>query len=249
MNEHLLTLKNIENLTSLWQVVGRAGGSFTRKTNYSFNNIKNSDWPNRIWFDITYDFEVNDILRIRSEMPDLSGSLIIPSWEIFDQEKRVLFTNNGFQEVFEQWGMGLHLNRNFEGSSSADIKTVSTNLEARIFAEAASLSFGYHINPELIERTFGHENIEFYVAESAGKVAGTGILFCSGNIAGIHAVGVVPAMRRKGIAKKLMLHILENAYTKNMAYATLQASEMARPMYLDLGFKDQFRMHNFALQQ
>lgn len=249
MNEHLLKIKNIENLTLLWQLVGKSSQSFTRKTNYSFNDIKNSDWPNRTWFDATYDFDVNDILRVKNQMPDLPESSIMPSWEIFDRQKRDLFINNGFQEVFKQWGMGMHLSRNFEGSSSADIKTVSTNSEAQIFAEAASLSFGYHINPELIKRTFGHENIEFYVAVSGGKAAGSGILFCSGNIAGIHAVGVVPTMRRKGIARKLMLHILENAYAKNMAYATLQASEMARPMYLDLGFKDQFRMYNYAFKR
>lgn len=52
----------------------------------------------------------------------------------------------------------------------------------------------------------------------------------------VHAVYVVPALRRRGIARALMLELIDFARTLSLAQLVLHPSEAGRPLYAGLGF-------------
>ncbi len=66
---------------------------------------------------------------------------------------------------------------------------------------------------------------------------------------GVHSVGIPPEMRRKGYAKQIMKLLINSAVDNACDYMTLQASDMGKNLYLNLGFKEQFTIKNYKLQQ
>jgi ribosomal protein S18 acetylase RimI-like enzyme len=54
---------------------------------------------------------------------------------------------------------------------------------------------------------------------------------------GIYAVGTVPGLRRRGLAKRLMLHVLADGYQRGARTASLQSTPMGEPLYASLQFR------------
>jgi len=54
---------------------------------------------------------------------------------------------------------------------------------------------------------------------------------------GIYAVGTAPGWRRRGMAKRLMLHVLADAYRRGARTASLQSTRMGEPLYSLLQFR------------
>jgi GNAT superfamily N-acetyltransferase len=54
---------------------------------------------------------------------------------------------------------------------------------------------------------------------------------------GIYAVGTALGWRRRGLATRLMLHVLADAYRQGARTASLQSTPMGEPLYALLGFR------------
>ena len=54
---------------------------------------------------------------------------------------------------------------------------------------------------------------------------------------GIYAVGTVPSRRRRGLARRLVEHVLADAYQRGARTASLQSTPMAQQLYRSLGFE------------
>lgn len=59
-------------------------------------------------------------------------------------------------------------------------------------------------------------------------------------------MGVIPAMRRKGLAEQMMRRILNQSLAQGFRYAMLQASAMGKGLYQKLGFTEQFVLKNYT---
>lgn len=66
---------------------------------------------------------------------------------------------------------------------------------------------------------------------------GTAILFQINKVSGIHGVGVISGMRRRGFAEQIMKRLINMAVENDSQHVTLQASAMGRNIYLKLSFK------------
>ena len=139
--------------------------------------------------------------------------------------------------------MSLSLTQQYEPTNRLDFKLVKNRDEISTWCTAFEQSFGYKIN----ETTLLHsvDKIAYYTVFLEGQPAGTVILYNTGTVAGIHSLGVVPKMRGKGIAQEIMQFVLKEALSTGAKIATLQASEMARNMYIRLGFTEDFYMKNY----
>lgn len=77
-----------------------------------------------------------------------------------------------------------------------------------------------------------------FVGWSRGRaVAWTSLLFYAG-VAGIYGVATIPAARRRGIARALVLHAIEIARQVGYQIAILSPTEMSEGIYRRLGFRD-----------
>lgn len=77
---------------------------------------------------------------------------------------------------------------------------------------------------------------------------GTLTLFQTEKIMGIHGVGVIPEMRKKGFAEEIMKFAINEAIDADAQYAQLQASDLGKDIYRRLGFEDLFLIKNYVLE-
>ena len=81
----------------------------------------------------------------------------------------------------------------------------------------------------------------YYVAETGGEIVGYGGIHIAADEGNITNIAVRPDMRRQGIAKKLLEHIINAAERAGVKYMTLEVRESntpARELYSRFGFTD-----------
>jgi ribosomal protein S18 acetylase RimI-like enzyme len=236
---------NIDNLTSLWKIAGASNESFFSKEKYNYCYVENSDWPNRLWFNQSIDNKL--ITSVKERISSIVTPLTVAYWDTYKNNSFVDLESYGFTKLFEQVGMSLKLDKPISIVNNLDIQLVSNKTEANTWAKLFEKSFGYKILQDTIIKTIS--KMDYYIAYSENRPVGTAISFKTNNIMGIHSVGIPPEMRRKGYAKQIMKLLINDAIIKGCEYITLQASEMGKNLYLNLGFKEQFIIKNYRLKK
>jgi len=245
MKEELYIINaNIDNLTSLWKTASMPYGSYFSESIFSYSYINNSDWPNRLWLNQDVDKEI--ISSIKDEILSISVPLIVPYWDIYENNLYKDLELQGFTKTFEQVGMSLKIGKPLRINNYLEIRLVSNNSEAKLWADIFKKSFGYRIHPKTILMT--KSKINYYIASSQNQPVGTGISYKTNKILGVHSVGIPPEMRRKGYAEQIMKLLINLAVEEGVDYMTLQASDMGKNLYLKLGFEEQFVIKNYKLQ-
>lgn len=240
-----ITKKNIDNLTSLWKKVSIPFQGFFPDDEFDYCQIQNSDWPNKLWFKQ----KVNEqslnkaIETINSSSVNLSFSY----WDDFNRPINQLIEKSGFTKKSEQIGMSLKLNQKFQEQNRLSFQIVTEQVQAKIWADLYPQSFGYRISDEILIKT--HKEIQYYLTYLDKRPIGTAIAFQTENIVGIHGVGIIPEMRKRGFAEEIMYFILNRAFDEKIEYATLQSSAMGKGLYDKLGFTEHFIIKNYLLTQ
>ncbi|NMH86566.1 GNAT family N-acetyltransferase [Flavivirga algicola] len=236
---------NIENLTSLWQTVSQPFKAYFEEKGFEYSFVENSEWPNRLWFN--KDIDEHLVSLVKNKVRSFSSNMIVPYCDIYKSDSFKLLEQNDFHLKFEQIGMTLKTNSLFKGVGDLKLLKVTTKKEFELWSTLFKRSFGYFINPELLKMSY--KLVSYYIAYHQKEAVGTGILFNTGDVSGIHAVGIVPEQRRRGYAERTMKLLINEAITMNYKYVTLQASDMGKNLYLKLGFKEQFKIKNYILQK
>lgn len=79
-----------------------------------------------------------------------------------------------------------------------------------------------------------------------GENVSTAIALDLGGDCGIYNVGTLPHARRRGLAAGVTTALLRDALTRGCLTASLQATPMAEPLYLALGFRDLGRICEYV---
>lgn len=238
-----LITANIENLTALWKAASTPFNAYFENSIFNYGEVRDSDWPNRLWFNDEPSQEGINMVLENSGL-NLAG-LKFPYWDIYNSNSYELLEKNGFKLLSEQIGMSLRLGKPFTGAGNLNIMAVSNDAEAELWAEVYPKGFGYQISKEIVIKTYN--DINYYLAYYQNQPAGTAMVLNTGGISGIHGIGVVPEMRRKGFAEEIMNFVLNRSIESNAEYATLQSSPMGKNIYLKLGFEEQFVIKNYGI--
>lgn len=236
--------KNFANLTSLWQEVSQPYDAVFHQPEFSYSFIKDAAWPNRLWFhrEVTAPM----LRQAKERLQNLPRPMVIPLVEFLEDRSEKLFAQQEFRILFEQIGMSLKLNKLYETREMLTLKRVSQANEAKLWSQLFEQSFGYQILPHLLMTS--PANAHFFTIYNAQQQAiGTALWYQTNDIVGLHAVGVVPAMRRKGYAETIMKQLLNQAVNEGLQVVTLQASMMGKGLYQKLGFTEDFTMKNYVL--
>jgi len=233
---------NIDNLTALWKTVATPLLSYHKTDRFEISQIKNSGWPNRLWFreDITEE-NLPQILDLMEKNP----GLIIPYWDIFGSHSNTIFEKNRFKIRIQLAAMALKLGDKLPLSNNITFKRVLNEEDATTWSNIYQLSFSYVISKETLVHNY--ETIKFYLVHLNEKPIGTLTLFQTGKVMGIHGVGVIPEMRKRGLAEEIMKFALNEAIDSGAEYAHLQASPLGKGIYIRLGFEDLFLITNYFL--
>ncbi|GAA3782688.1 GNAT family N-acetyltransferase [Flavobacterium ginsengiterrae] len=233
---------NIDNLTTLWRTVATPLLSYHKNDPFQFSQIQNSGWPNRLWFreEITEE-NLPQILDILKNNP----GLVIPYWDVFKSNSNEIFEKNGFEIRNQLVAMALKLDQKFELENKLYFKRVLNEEDAKTWSDIYPLSFNYVISKETLVHNY--ENVKFYLVHLDEKPIGTLTLFQTGKVMGIHGVGVIPEMRKRGFAEEIMKFAINEAIDAKAEYAQLQASPLGKNIYSRLGFEDLFSITNYFL--
>lgn len=243
MKNRSLIEDNINNLTGLWKTVGIPFDSYHNNNTVEYCKIENSGWPNKLWF--RQDTTENDAEKAIKTIKYNSG-LVLPYFDIFETNSYEILENKGLFKKTEQIAMALKLDQKFEQQNNLGFKRVLNPEDAKIWTDIYPDAFGYVISKEILIQN--NKKVQFYLFSFENQPVGTCMLFQTGNHIGIHGVGVIPQMRRKGFAEEIMKFALNLAIDVNLGYAHLQASAMGKDIYSRLGFEDLFLIKNYILK-
>lgn len=238
-----LIVDNINNLTSLWKTVGAPFQAHHKNDDFEYCKIENSGWPNKLWFngDLNQNSAEKAIQIIQS-----NPSLVIPYCAIYGTKSNEILEAKGLVKKTEQVAMALQLDTPFEQQNTLQYKRVLNEQDAKIWSDLYPNAFGYIISKEILVQNW--KEVQFHLVTYQNQPIGTFMLFQTKNNVGIHGVGVIPEMRRKGLAEEIMKYALNLAIDLNAEYALLQASVMGKGIYTKLGFEDLFTIKNYILK-
>jgi GNAT superfamily N-acetyltransferase len=234
-----LNRENISNLTSLWSLAGRADGQYFNSEDYAISSVAESQWPNKLWF---HKSPTEKLLKIALMEYDCDG-ITIPLWQPDVAEE--ILELHGFTLKNELTGMSKQLNGYQDETNSLSFLRVTDPSSAALWSSLFLQAFGYWIKPSTVVLTM--DRVDYLIGNHASQPIGTAVLYRdTPKIAGIHSIGVVPDHRRKGYAADLLNHTLNLAKQQGASHATLQASSMAKELYLKTGFQEDFLLKNFV---
>ncbi|WP_423464351.1 GNAT family N-acetyltransferase [Promicromonospora sp. MS192] len=128
------------------------------------------------------------------------------------------------------------------GALPATFRMVRTPEDRAAFTRVLGESFGTddgYGRPFVADEVLAHPAARVYVAVVDGQVAATGLSWLDEQgWLGIYSGGTVPALRRRGLGRALLLHRLAEGRRAGAHTAYLQSSEMGRPLHEKLGFVD-----------
>ena len=81
-----------------------------------------------------------------------------------------------------------------------------------------------------------HSDIQAWALVSNGFAVTSALTYTSGCDVGIYAVGTAPDWQRRGLARRLMLHVLADAHRRGARTASLQSTGVGESLYRSLGF-------------
>ncbi|MDD7885244.1 N-acetyltransferase [Flavivirga sp. 57AJ16] len=234
---------NIENLTSLWQTVSEPFHAYFKEKDFEYSFVENSEWPNRLWFN--EEIDQDQVADAKDKLNFLASGLVLPYWDIYHSDSFKLLEENGFHLKFEQIGMSLKADKVFAELGNLKLIKITTKKAFELWSVLFEKSFGYFINPKLLNASYQY--IHYYIAYHYNEAVGTGVLFNTNKVSGIHSVGVIPEQRRQGYAEDIMKLLINESIKMNSEYITLQASNMGKNLYLKLGFEEQFKIKNYIM--
>jgi GNAT superfamily N-acetyltransferase len=243
MDTNSLNKANIDNLTRLWRKMGTkpAPSLVIQELNAS------ESWPHRYWFD--WGTDTNQISELDEALDQLPSQAMFPVWdESAGVELRLkqLVCKNGFSVSLEQTAMYLSLEeRKSVALPSIEIKQIHSKQDIESWTEIASESFGYEIDVSSIIKVADDSDVQILQVYHEGQPAATAMLHKTGEIIGVHLVGVPKRFGGKGIAYLLMQYVIESCHAWGGKYVTLQSSAAAESIYKRLGFIEQFIIRSY----
>ncbi len=115
---------------------------------------------------------------------------------------------------------------------------------AVINAAYADYNVPFRVSPKQVQdmvRFYDVDLARSWVARAGDETVGIALLAHRGSRGWISAVGVVPARRRQGIARRLLEALIASAQAMGLRLLTLEvisANEAARQLYRSLGFRE-----------
>jgi GNAT superfamily N-acetyltransferase len=137
-------------------------------------------------------------------------------------------------------GMTLAMPASVPRSPAAlEIQPVRTTPELVAFRETAFQGFGYPPSAArhfIDERLLGLPGVRLYAGLLDGACVATSMLVATGAVGGIYWVATLEEQRGRGYGEALTWAAVEGGREQGCTVASLQASQMGRPVYARMGF-------------
>ena len=228
------------NLFRFWELVGQKADKLERHTGFNVIHIQGSDWPNRVFALSQKESEV--LLTFGKIIQGMKKGLFpnlmtISGPTSFLQEE---LAGTEIFPLFSQMGMALDLKKTEKGESENELnfKLVRSLEEVGLFAQIASSSFGYKVDPSMLTPLLTvSDQVKMFVGYHLGKPASCGLIFYDDRgHSGLHMIGTLPTYRGMGLGSDITKRLIKECAKDRKKICVLHASEAGEKMYRKLGF-------------
>jgi GNAT superfamily N-acetyltransferase len=179
-------------------------------------------------------------------------------WYLGHKDKPVNLTErlaaHGFTTPGPGPGMAIDLNEMKEEPLPAGLKIIEVkdNNALKAWCHIACIGFGVPENaePTMLEWLKRDIQCELPLIHYLGLVddvpVATSMSYFEAGVVGIYLVATLPEARNKGIGFAITQKPLKDAKKLGYRIGTLQASQMGKPVYLRMGFKEYFQTGFYA---
>jgi predicted GNAT family acetyltransferase len=179
-------------------------------------------------------------------------------WTVKDTQPANLgdyLTAHGFTTQGNGAGMAIDLlEMNEENRAPAGLKMVEVNDQKTLetWCRVSGTGFGVpeQAIPSIIEwltiETRMKQPLRLYLGLLNGKSVATSMYYLAEGVAGIYFVTTLPEARNKGIGFAITQKPLLDAREQGYRVGILQASELGKPVYLRLGFKEYSSIESYS---
>ncbi len=250
---------NLVNLTGLWKKYGSRpmAGDIAPLLH------ANTRWPHRCWLDMNTGDVSNtkpDFLNDTAWLDKMPESTVIPVWTMKGIREHggvtpmeQMLIEKKWNCVFEQTAMCLALEDTIEYSPTPrqgfEVNRVCMPEDIKKWVAIGSEAFAYTIDYPVIEKLFNDQDIKILLGWQDAQAVAAALLYKTGDVVGIHQVGVIRAFQGRGIARCFMQYIIEICAQWQCKHLVLQASQLGQPLYESLGFSAQFTIKNYQRTQ
>jgi GNAT superfamily N-acetyltransferase len=239
---------NVDNLTGLWQHFGSTAVPLPDSTTMHISTA----WPHRVWFNPHAQPQQLSQWKLAIEVAPPGSTFVVwdmarPAQPCWHRHLHSL----GLAPGTALTGMIMPAADIAPGNEmSLSLTTVTDSRQARLWAKLCGRSFGYRVDERVIAGILDIPDIWIMSGLLRGQLVATTLLYRTGDVVGVHQVGVDPEHRGLGIARAMMQSALSAANEKwRPSRFVLQASEQGRGLYRQLGFRQQFTLGLFSLNQ
>lgn len=186
-------------------------------------------------------------------------SAVLPLWSLPNENGEVsssvdpfvekVLAEKGWRRTFTQLAMYKPLAADSDYSAPTrvgfQVRTVCTLSDLESWVAIGSEAFSYRIDQGVIEALLFKDNIQILLGCFEGEAISSALLYKTGDAIGVHQVGVRHSFQGKGFARSLMEELVARCSLWKGENIVLQASQMGKPLYERLGFREQFEIRNY----
>ncbi|MBO0330294.1 GNAT family N-acetyltransferase [[Muricauda] lutisoli] len=234
----------INHLFEFWTQIGKQGGFLTKENGLLFTNPLNNSWPSKV-FDIDHEKLDIDDLRRKIGFGAIPNS--IATYE--DDTIKTILESHQFRRSSKIKAMALDtFGVLFEDINETEFITVSTNDEAKTFADVASESFGYPVKASTIIPLIDKPSFKIILGKHDKGIPTCGMVYIDENgVAGIHMIGTKGAYRGLGLGKKMTQFLINQSIKAQSRKVFLVASEAGERIYTKMGFTSHGFLESYSL--
>jgi GNAT superfamily N-acetyltransferase len=224
-------------------------GEVVKQDNYSWAKNSYFEGYNKV-FDINIPLanikEVIMLLRKNIELEIAPKHLLINSYNqpiILEDFLKSL----NFDMFYQQSGMAMDLASFKFGSNDSigKIRTIKSANELEDWILITEEAFKKKRNSHIYIMFLNENDIRFYGCYYKDKIVATLMLYIKDAIAGIYLVSTANEFRGKGFGTLIAKTALRDAKDLGCKYSVLQASDMGRTVYNNIGFKEYCKIRNW----
>ncbi|AEM71742.1 GCN5-related N-acetyltransferase [Allomuricauda ruestringensis DSM 13258] len=234
----------IDHLFEFWEQIGKHGNFLTKENGFSFAKPTNGSWPNKV-FDLT--MEKLDIHALCEEIisEELPNSIAVPENEAIKD----LLRSKGLRATSKIKAMTLDTTNIFFGNIDAsEFIKVGSPTEAELFAQVATESFGYPVDPSTIGALVDKPGFQIFLGNHENAFPSCGMVYLDQNgVSGIHMIGTKAGYRGLGLGKKMTQFLVNQSIENQSKEVYLVASQAGERIYTKMGFTTHGVLESYSL--
>jgi hypothetical protein len=250
-----LEMYSQSNIEALFTLIGKIPNQECKSTeHFDYIKTQNSLWPNKLYNLKATSNNIDDVLNEIEKKVKLGilpkQLLVEPSNENLEIIGKLKARNYKQGSWATMWHNMLSVKENHP-IENFEIKEVSDEKMLLVWQNIVEtgLMGGEPLNPEIFKWLLKDKNCFFFLGLANNKPVASSMLFNHNKIGGIYLVATLSSHRKKGYGSQITNCCVLKAKETNCIETHLQATDLGKSVYLNLGFKESGKVNIFMIDR